>query len=83
MAMAFTVPGGCVGLGVSRPAHVKRRSTAFATLSPPRGGAEVVDWVKATSGFFDRDTRPIMLFDGNRTLYIYIFFDNNRTLYIC
>ncbi|KAF3450873.1 hypothetical protein FNV43_RR06962 [Rhamnella rubrinervis] len=62
MAMAFMIPGGCVGLGVSRPAHVKRRLTAFATLSPPR--SDVVDWVKATSGFFEKDTRPIMLFDG-------------------
>lgn len=63
MAMAFMIPGGCVGLGVSRPAHVKRRLTAFAILSPPR--SDVVDWVKATSGFFEQDTRPIMLFDGS------------------
>ncbi|KAH7547391.1 hypothetical protein FEM48_Zijuj01G0304800 [Ziziphus jujuba var. spinosa] len=64
--MAFVIPGGCVRLGVSPPrrAHIKRRLTVFATVSPPRGRDDVVNWVKATSGFFEQDTRPIMLFDG-------------------
>ncbi|GMN50033.1 hypothetical protein TIFTF001_019193 [Ficus carica] len=64
---ALLIPsgGGCVRLGVSRPAHVRRSLTAFATLSPPSSrGDVVVDWVEATSGFFQKDTRPIMLFDG-------------------
>ncbi|KAL5975812.1 hypothetical protein ACLOJK_020140 [Asimina triloba] len=35
-----------------------------ATLSPPPAPDAAVDWVKATSSFFQEDTRPIMLFDG-------------------
>ncbi|XP_024021861.1 DCC family protein At1g52590, chloroplastic isoform X2 [Morus notabilis] len=66
--MALLIPrgGGCVRLGVSRPAHVRKRLIAFATMTPPRTSprGDVVDWVEATSGFFQNDTRPIMLFDG-------------------
>lgn len=61
--MAVLLPDGCARLCVSRPAHVRRRVTPFATLSPPRGG-DTIDWVEATSTFFEQDTRPIMLFDG-------------------
>ncbi|KAJ0724790.1 putative DCC1-like thiol-disulfide oxidoreductase family [Helianthus annuus] len=39
----------------------RRRSSVLASLSSP---PEVVDWVEATSSFFEQDTRPIMLFDG-------------------
>ncbi|KAK2425422.1 putative thiol-disulfide oxidoreductase DCC [Trifolium repens] len=39
-----------------------RRVNTFATLSQPRNDA--VNWVEATSSFFDQDKRPIMLFDG-------------------
>ncbi|KAM1600963.1 DCC family protein At1g52590, chloroplastic isoform X2 [Malus sylvestris] len=68
--MALLVPGGggCVRLRVghsSRPAHVRPSFVTFATVSPrtPSKG-DRVDWVEATSGFFENDTRPIMLFDG-------------------
>lgn len=64
--MALLLPGGCIRvrppLSLSRPAHVRRKLTTFATVSPTRG--ESVDWVQATSSFFEDDTRPIMLFDG-------------------
>ncbi|KAJ0008053.1 hypothetical protein Pint_30103 [Pistacia integerrima] len=61
--MALLAPGGCARLSVSRPAHSSRRRTAIvATLSPPR--RDTVDWVEATSSFFERDSRPIMLYDG-------------------
>ena len=63
--MALQLPG-CVGnLNSSlRPCNVRRsrRISTFATLSQPRGDA--VNWVEATSRFFENDTRPIMLFDG-------------------
>ncbi|KAK7261916.1 hypothetical protein RIF29_28240 [Crotalaria pallida] len=39
-----------------------RKVTTFATLSQPRSDA--VNWLDATSTFFDQDKRPIMLFDG-------------------
>ncbi|GAU27788.1 hypothetical protein TSUD_113670 [Trifolium subterraneum] len=41
--------------------HLRKVNT-FATLSQPRNDA--VNWVEATSSFFDQDKRPIMLFDG-------------------
>ncbi|XP_010250093.1 PREDICTED: DCC family protein At1g52590, chloroplastic [Nelumbo nucifera] len=62
--MALLVPGGGVRLRLSRPAHVIRPVSVSATLSPPRSDADAVDWVEATSNFFEKDTRPIMLFDG-------------------
>ncbi|KAI9107509.1 hypothetical protein K1719_021546 [Acacia pycnantha] len=46
----------------SRPVIVTRRINTFATLSQPR--SEPINWVEATSSFFDQDQRPIMLFDG-------------------
>ncbi|KAK7261921.1 hypothetical protein RIF29_28245 [Crotalaria pallida] len=39
-----------------------RKVTTFATLSQPPSDA--VNWVDATSTFFDHDKRPMMLFDG-------------------
>ncbi|XP_062008235.1 DCC family protein At1g52590, chloroplastic [Rosa rugosa] len=63
--MALLVPGGFVRvrpLRLSQPAHVRRKLTTFATVSSTRGDS--VDWVEATSSFFEDDTRPIMLFDG-------------------
>ncbi|KAE9467786.1 hypothetical protein C3L33_00330, partial [Rhododendron williamsianum] len=68
--MALVVPVGCAGKAVSFPAHVSRCRRAatsfvtFATPSPVSGGEAAVDWVEATSNFFEKDTRPIMLFDG-------------------
>lgn len=65
VSMALLVAGGCVRVrpvGLSRPAQVRRKLTTFATVSPTPG--DRVDWVEATSSFFEDDTRPIMLFDG-------------------
>ncbi|KAK2974389.1 hypothetical protein RJ640_021245, partial [Escallonia rubra] len=66
--MALIVPGGCARLLPSSqpPAHARsrRRFTTLATVSSPSRGGEAVDWVKTTSGFFEQDSRPIMLFDG-------------------
>ncbi|KAI3712057.1 hypothetical protein L1987_70606 [Smallanthus sonchifolius] len=42
----------------------RRRSSVLANVSSPPRGGEAVDWVEATSSFFEQDTRPIMLFDG-------------------
>ncbi|XP_044486215.1 DCC family protein At1g52590, chloroplastic [Mangifera indica] len=60
--MALLVPGGCARLSFSRPAHGSRATVIVATLSPPR--RDTVDWVEATASFFERDSRPIMLYDG-------------------
>ena len=41
--------------------------TTSATLSPPNTQIKVgnnIDWIEATSSFFEHDSRPIMLFDG-------------------
>ncbi|KAI3525125.1 hypothetical protein L2E82_02447 [Cichorium intybus] len=55
----ITVPPPIVGVRSTS----LRRSAILANLSsPPR--SEAVDWVEATSSFFEQDTRPIMLFDG-------------------
>ncbi|KAG2729290.1 hypothetical protein I3843_01G237600 [Carya illinoinensis] len=62
MALTLLAPGGCARLCAPRPAHIRHRVTTFATLSSPGGHA--VDWVEATSSFFEQDARPIMLFDG-------------------
>ncbi|CAK9324587.1 unnamed protein product [Citrullus colocynthis] len=43
----------------ARPRHL----IASASLSTATKG-ETIDWVEATSNFFEKDTRPIMLFDG-------------------
>ncbi|XP_062089840.1 DCC family protein At1g52590, chloroplastic [Humulus lupulus] len=69
MAMQLQFPCAGVRLGASGPAHVNKRVTAFATQSRSRSRSpsradDDVDWVQATSAFFQRDTRPIMLFDG-------------------
>ncbi|GAV66011.1 DUF393 domain-containing protein, partial [Cephalotus follicularis] len=64
--MALFAPasgGGWLLRRVSPTAHVSRRLTTFATLSPP--SSNKVDWVDpSTSSFFTEDSRPIMLFDG-------------------
>ncbi|KAK8575880.1 hypothetical protein V6N13_032809 [Hibiscus sabdariffa] len=60
--MAVPLPNGFTRLTISPPARFKNRSTVFATSSPSR--LDSVNWVEATSSFFDQDTRPIMLFDG-------------------
>ncbi|MBA0817787.1 hypothetical protein Gohar_019457 [Gossypium harknessii] len=60
--MALPLSNGCTRLTLSPPARFRHQSTIFATLSPSR--PDTVNWVEATSSFFDQDTRPIMLFDG-------------------
>ncbi|KAA3478442.1 DCC family protein chloroplastic [Gossypium australe] len=60
--MALPLSNGCTRLTLSPPARFRHQSTIFATLSPSRPAT--VNWVEATSSFFDQDTRPIMLFDG-------------------
>ncbi|CAI0542204.1 unnamed protein product [Linum tenue] len=42
--------------------QVGRRFATSAALSPSRG--ETVNWVEATNSVFEKDSRPIMLFDG-------------------
>ncbi|GKV28164.1 hypothetical protein SLEP1_g37250 [Rubroshorea leprosula] len=60
--MALQFYGGCSLLSLSSPQNVSKRITTSATLSPPR--RDPVNWVEATSSFFELDSRPIMLFDG-------------------
>ncbi|XP_048233563.1 DCC family protein At1g52590, chloroplastic isoform X1 [Ricinus communis] len=60
--MALVTPSSCVRLTAVPTAHVRHRMAVFATISPPSSGT--VNWVEATNGFFERDARPIMLFDG-------------------
>ncbi|KAJ4718375.1 Dcc family protein chloroplastic-like [Melia azedarach] len=60
--MALPVPGGCARFAAPRSAHGGLRTAIFATLSPPK--PDKVNWVEATSSFFERDSRPIMLYDG-------------------
>ncbi|KAK6912203.1 DCC1-like thiol-disulfide oxidoreductase family [Dillenia turbinata] len=65
--MALAISGGCARQFVSRTGHDKSRRrviTTSCTLSRTQTGGDVVDWVEATSSFFERDSRPIMLFDG-------------------
>lgn len=60
--MALMLPAGRVRLTASPPqarVHCLRQLTTSAAL--PRG-AEAVN---ETSSFFQQDSRPIMLFDGN------------------
>ncbi|KAJ1413372.1 hypothetical protein SESBI_19636 [Sesbania bispinosa] len=62
MALLLPVPG-CGGRFNSSLCSLRaRKVNTFATLSQPR--SEGVNWVEATSTFFDQDKRPIMLFDG-------------------
>ncbi|XP_065869209.1 DCC family protein At1g52590, chloroplastic [Euphorbia lathyris] len=64
MALLTPGPGGCVRLPTPL---VTRRMAAFATLSPPPRNyvdTPTLQTVEATNSFFDRDSRPIMLFDG-------------------
>ncbi|KAK4252892.1 hypothetical protein QN277_011026 [Acacia crassicarpa] len=63
MALQLSPSIGRFNLSVrSRPVIVTRRINTFAILSQPR--SEPINWVEATSSFFDEDRRPIMLFDG-------------------
>lgn len=80
--MALLVPTRSAGLGLatSPPAHVRlRRRTiptihaAISNLNRTTGDKEV-DWVEATSSFFQHDSRPIMLFDGILFLPLVKFF---------
>lgn len=64
--MALIVPGSharSATIHVLTSMQLSRGFTTLALLSTPR--KDVVDWVKATSSFFEGDSRPIMLFDGN------------------
>ncbi|CAK7333249.1 unnamed protein product [Dovyalis caffra] len=65
--MAILGPGSWTSLRWTPTAtstmHIKRRSAAFAALSPRRND-NTVNWVEATNSFFEKDSRPIMLFDG-------------------
>ncbi|KAD2393930.1 hypothetical protein E3N88_40907 [Mikania micrantha] len=45
------VHGGSIG---------RKRSEISASLSSPVRGGDAVDWVEATSSFFEQDSRPIM-----------------------
>ncbi|KAF5741731.1 DCC family protein [Tripterygium wilfordii] len=58
--MAFLAgPGGFARLSLSPEALNRRRITRFATLSSSRE-----DLIRASSSYFDKDSRPIMLYDG-------------------
>ncbi|XP_038900615.1 DCC family protein At1g52590, chloroplastic [Benincasa hispida] len=63
--MALPLSGGIPArfvppsLAKARPPH----TISSASLSPTTKD-ETIDWVEATSDFFEKDTRPIMLFDG-------------------
>ncbi|KAJ6725516.1 THIOL-DISULFIDE OXIDOREDUCTASE DCC [Salix purpurea] len=61
--MAIRGSGSCTLLTLTPSIRVKRGIAIFATLSPPRTDS-TVNWVDANSGFFEKDSRPIMLFDG-------------------
>ncbi|XP_068653462.1 DCC family protein At1g52590, chloroplastic [Aristolochia californica] len=64
--MALLLPPlGYPRLKTTSPAPIRLRTFTrlVATLAPPSRRHEV-DWVEATSSFFQKDTRPIMLFDG-------------------
>ncbi|XP_022153577.1 DCC family protein At1g52590, chloroplastic [Momordica charantia] len=63
--MAIPVPGRIPARFLPPPqAQARpRHSIAFASLSPATKG-ETIDWIEATSDFFEKDSRPIMLFDG-------------------
>ncbi|CAO2815268.1 unnamed protein product [Amaranthus hypochondriacus] len=58
MATMFT---GGLTMAAVIPRH--RSRTPRMSLQASRG-ENSVDWVEATSNFFDKDSRPIMLFDG-------------------
>jgi len=62
-----------------------RKATTFAALSNSQPRSDNVNWVEATSSFFDQDKRPIMLFDGKiiiKTLLRCIFNVTNVFLFI-
>ncbi|KAL3511881.1 hypothetical protein ACH5RR_024598 [Cinchona calisaya] len=74
--MALIAPAGCARFSASPPPPVPARNRChniritYAALSTPTPTAGVgthedaVDWVVATSSFFEQDSSPIMLFDG-------------------
>ncbi|XP_050234182.1 DCC family protein At1g52590, chloroplastic [Mercurialis annua] len=61
--MASVAPGSYVRLNLPPIAPARRRTRVFATVSPPKKTV-TMDWVEATNSFFEKDSRPIMLFDG-------------------
>lgn len=51
----------------ARPAFRRRASLSGVTTTAPAMAVPATgeaDWVRATAGFFENDSRPIMLFDG-------------------
>lgn len=51
---------------VQTPVRFRRARAPQASLRTPSPPSAAVDWVKATNAeFFQSDSRPIMLFDGN------------------
>ncbi|KAI3888850.1 hypothetical protein MKW92_047140 [Papaver armeniacum] len=69
MALFLASPVPYARLPLSGKVSRRKFSTLATTISTsrPDDKEEVVDWVKATSNFFDQgDSRPIMLFDGTR-----------------
>ncbi|CAK8535680.1 unnamed protein product [Lathyrus sativus] len=63
LQLQLHLPGFAVGRvkSTTRPLRARRVKT-LATLSQPQ--SDGVNWVEATSSFFEQDKRPIMLFDG-------------------
>ncbi|CAN1249833.1 DCC family protein At1g52590, chloroplastic [Linum perenne] len=63
--MAVLAPSGGSVL-FRRPSTVQNgsRFVTFASISPPPPPAEAVSWIEASNSFFEKDSRPIMLFDG-------------------
>ncbi|XXG55889.1 hypothetical protein AAC387_Pa03g3448 [Persea americana] len=66
LAVALLFPARCARLHVSIPAQDRRSRRPCASHSASGGNSNeyAVDWVKASSSFFEQDSRPIMLFDG-------------------
>ncbi|KAG6466358.1 hypothetical protein ZIOFF_075849 [Zingiber officinale] len=68
MTIALPVAIGSLPIGAT-PVRFKQTQAPVAALriqSPPSSSSASVDWVKVTDGeFFQTDSRPIMLFDGN------------------
>ncbi|KAI3868753.1 hypothetical protein MKW98_008838 [Papaver atlanticum] len=69
MALFLASPVPYAQLPLSGKVSRRKVSTLVTTISTSRPDDKeeevVVDWVKATSNFFDQgDSRPIMLFDG-------------------
>ncbi|XP_075497295.1 DCC family protein At1g52590, chloroplastic-like [Primulina tabacum] len=61
--MALIFPAKCSSVAVPLLPHLSPRRRGII-LSPSLSPSTEVDWVKETSSFFEKDPRPIMLFDG-------------------